>query len=64
MSDEKKMITFLTIAAVAILLTACSAKYTVKVGKKCTPNHQEWSYVWFVEKQGTNVSKENCKKGK
>ena len=31
----------------------------MKLGKKCTPGHDEWSYVWFIEKDGTNVSREN-----
>ena len=64
MSEEKKLVTVISIALVAIVMTACSATYTVKFGKKCTPDHKEWSYVWFVEKEGNNVAKENCKKGK
>ena len=51
-----------TVAILALFITACSATYTVKFGKKCTPDHKEWSYVWFVEKEGNDVSKENCKK--
>ena len=62
MSEGAKLITMMTIAIIALFLTACSAKYTVMIGKKCTPGHQEWSYVWFVEKDGINVSKENCNK--
>ena len=50
MLDEKKIITICTAAIIAIFMTACSASYTVKFGKKCTPDHKEWSYVWFVEK--------------
>ena len=42
-----------------LFITGCG--YTVKLGKKCTPGHTEWSYVWFIEKDGTvNVTKENC----
>ena len=64
MLDEKKIITICTAAIIAIFMTACSASYTVKFGKKCTPDHKEWSYVWFVEKEGNNVAKENCKEKK
>ena len=36
-------------------------KYKFHFGKACTPGNQEWSYVWFIEKDGTvNVTKENC----
>ena len=31
----------------------------MKLGKKCTPGHDEWSYVWFIEKDGTNVRQED-----
>ena len=64
MSDEKKIVSVLSIAFIALFLTACSTKYTVKLGKKCTPDHQEWSYVWFVEKEGSNVTRDNCGEGK
>ena len=43
---------------VFLFLTGCG--YTVKLGKKCTPGHTEWSYVWFIEKEGQNVSRDNC----
>ena len=42
---------------VFLFLTGCG--YTVKLGKKCTPGHTEWSYVWFIEKEGQNVSRDN-----
>ena len=46
---------------VALTLVSCT-KYKLHFGKACTPDHREWSYVWWVEKDGTvNVSKENCK---
>ena len=41
-----------------LFLTSCG--YTIKLGKKCTPEHSEWSYVWFIEKEGQNVSRDNC----
>jgi len=45
---------------VAALLTNCST-YTVKLGKKCTPQSSEWSYVWFIEKGSEdNVRESNC----
>jgi len=45
---------------VAAILTGCST-YSVKLGKKCTPQSSEWSYVWFIEKgSADNVSKANC----
>jgi len=50
----------ITILAILLFLTGCS--YTMKLGKKCTPGHDEWSYVWFIEKDGNNVSRENCTK--
>ena len=56
-----KIIIMLTIATILTLITACSATHTVKFGKKCTPGKTEWSYIWFVEKGGENVSKANCK---
>tara|TARA_R100001224_G_scaffold98485_1_gene68834 strand:+ start:955 stop:1125 length:171 start_codon:yes stop_codon:yes gene_type:complete len=43
-----------------LLLTGCG--YTMKLGLKCTPGHDEWSYVWFIEKEGTNVNRNNCEK--
>ena len=49
----------ITIFTVFLFLTGCG--YTVKLGKKCTPGHTEWSYVWFIEKEGQNVSRENCR---
>ena len=52
-----KLVTTLTLF---LFLTGCG--YTMKLGKKCTPGHDEWSYVWFIEKDGTNVSRENCTK--
>ena len=64
MSEETKLLTVITVAIIALFLTACSATYTVKFGKKCTPDHKEWSYIWFVEKEGNNVAKENCKEKK
>lgn len=43
-----------------LFLTSCT-KYKIHFGKACTPGTSEWSYVWFMEKDGTvNVSKENC----
>ena len=47
------------VVMIFLLLTGCG--YTVKLGKKCTPGHAEWSYVWFIEKDGQNVSRGNCK---
>ena len=64
MSEEKKMLTVISIAIIAIFMTACSATYTVKFVNKLAPHHKEWSYVWFVEKEGNNVAKENCKEKK
>lgn len=51
----------LTLAMILTFVTACSATHTLKFGKKCTPGHTEWSYVWLVEKGGDNVSRTNCK---
>ena len=59
-----KIIIMLSLAFVLTLLVACSATHTIKFGKKCTPDHKEWSYIWFVEKEGNNVAKENCKEKK
>ena len=50
----------ITTLALFLFLTGCG--YTMKLGKKCTPGHDEWSYVWFIEKDGNNVSRENCTK--
>jgi hypothetical protein len=61
MRDEMKIIIMLSLAFVLTLLVACSATHTVKFGKKCTPGHTEWSYVWIVERGGENVSKANCR---
>tara|TARA_R100000773_G_C4124681_1_gene58448 strand:- start:195 stop:365 length:171 start_codon:yes stop_codon:yes gene_type:complete len=47
------------ILTIFLFVTGCG--YTVKLGKKCTPEHKEWSFVWFIEKEGNNVSRENCK---
>ena len=47
------------IILIFLFVTGCG--YTMKLGKKCTPGHTEWSYVWIVEKGGENVSKANCK---
>ena len=47
------------IITIFLLLSGCG--YTVTLGKKCTPGHTEWSYVWFIEKEGNNVSRSNCK---
>ena len=50
----------IVIILIALILTSCT-KYTLQFGKACTPDNREWSYVWFIEKDGTvNVSKENC----
>jgi outer membrane lipopolysaccharide assembly protein LptE/RlpB len=49
-----------TITTIALFLFLTGCGYTMKLGKKCTPNHDEWSYVWFIEKDGINVSRENC----
>tara|TARA_A100001388_G_C28618800_1_gene426572 strand:- start:546 stop:710 length:165 start_codon:yes stop_codon:yes gene_type:complete len=44
-----------------LFLTGCG--YTVTLGKKCTPGHDEWSYVWFFEKDGSHdINKGNCRK--
>ena len=44
-----------------LFLTGCG--YTVSLGKKCTPGHDEWSYVWFFEKNGSHdINKGNCRK--
>ena len=51
-----------TITTIALFLFLTGCGYTMKLGKKCTPGHDEWSYVWFIEKDGTNVSRENCTK--
>ena len=49
----------IAIIIVALAMTSCT-KYKMHFGKACTGN-QEWSYVWFIEKDGTvNVTKENC----
>ena len=51
----------IAIIIVALAMTSC-AKYKLHFGKACTPDNREWSYVWFMEKDGTvNVAKENCK---
>jgi len=50
----------ITTLALFLFLTGCG--YTMKLGKKCTPGHDEWSYVWFIQKDGNNVSRENCKR--
>ena len=56
-----KIVTMLCVCMTLVFLTACSVTYKVKLGKKCTPEHKEWSYVWFIEKGSEdNVSKENC----
>ena len=50
----------IVIILMALILTSCT-KYTLHFGKACTPDNREWSYVWFMEKDGTvNVAKENC----
>ena len=50
----------IVIILIALMLTSCT-KYTLHFGKACTPDNREWSYVWFMEKDGTvNVAKENC----
>jgi hypothetical protein len=50
----------LAIIIVALAMTSCT-KYKLHFGKACTPDNREWSYVWWIEKDGTvNVSKENC----
>ena len=51
-----------TITTIALFLFLTGCGYTMKLGKKCTPGHDEWSYVWFIEKDGNNVSRENCTK--
>ena len=49
-----------SILALFLFLTGCG--YTMKLGKKCTPQSSEWSYVWFIEKgSADNVKKANCK---
>ena len=50
-----KLITTLTLF---LFLTGCG--YTLALGKKCTPEHGEWSYVWFIEKEGQNVRRDTC----
>ena len=46
-----------------LFLSACG--YTMTLGKKCTPGHDEWSYVWLIEKDGShNIDKGNCKEEK
>ena len=50
----------ITLIVLFLFLTGCG--YTMKLGKKCTPGHQEWSYVWFIEKgDADNVRQSNCK---
>ena len=50
----------IAIIIIALAMTSCT-KYKMHFGKACTPGNQEWSYVWFIEKDGTvNVTKENC----
>ena len=50
----------IAIIVIALAMTSCT-KYKMHFGKACTPDNREWSYVWFIEKDGTvNVSKENC----
>ena len=56
----KSVLAVMLIASCLVLLNSCS--YHVKLGKKCTPGHEEWSYVWFIEKEGTNVTRNNCEK--
>ena len=51
-----------TITALALFLFLTGCGYTMKLGKKCTPGHDEWLYVWFIQKDGNNVSRENCKR--
>ena len=51
-----------TIITLALFLFLTGCGYTMKLGKKCTPGHDEWSYVWFIQKDGNNVSRENCKR--
>ena len=51
-----------TITTIALFLFLTGCGYTMKLGKKCTAGHDEWSYVWFIEKDGNNVSRENCTK--
>ena len=36
----------------------------MKLGKKCTPGHDEWSYVWFIEKEKVQMSAEKIVQGK
>ena len=43
-----------------LFLTGCG--YTVKLGKKCTPGHTEWSYVWFIEKDGTECQQRQLRR--
>ena len=51
-----------TITSIVLFLFLTGCGYTMKLGKKCTPGHQEWSYVWFIEKgEADNVRKSNCK---
>ena len=55
-----KIMKTLAIIIIALAMTSCT-KYKFHFGKACTPGNQEWSYVWFIEKDGTvNVTKENC----
>ena len=56
-----KIITVLCVSMILMFLTAFSGTHKIKLGKKCTPEHKEWSYVWFIEKGSEdNVSKANC----
>ena len=51
-----------TITTIVLFLFLTGCGYTMKLGKKCTPGHQEWSYVWFIEKgEADNVRKSNCR---
>ena len=50
----------LAIIIIDFAMPSCT-KYKMHFGNPCPPSNQEWSYVWFIEKDGTvNVSKENC----
>jgi len=57
LGEHMKTITIITLF---LFLTGCG--YTMQLGKKCTAGHEEWSYVWFIEKDGNNVSRENCRR--
>ena len=50
------------IILIFLFVTGCG--YTMKLGKKCTPGHTEWSYVWFIEKEGQQCQQRKTAKNR